>query len=97
MGPNSFVQVAVERHHAGRKERVHHRPREETTQVCLEETQHLGFVGLSGKNRKTNQVNVCQSVGSKLIQQENDSWFSTFGTDTILKSVEYINIHPLNQ
>lgn len=77
-GPNSFGQVAVELHHAGRKEGIHHRPREKTTQVCLEETQHLGFVGFSERKWKTNQISLCQSVRPKLIQQENSSRFSTF-------------------
>lgn len=46
-GFNRLGQVAVELSHAGGEERVNHRAREEATQVCVEETEHLGFVGFS--------------------------------------------------
>ena len=51
-GFDSFGKVAVELGHAGGEERVDHRAREEAAQVCLEEAEHLGFVGLSGRNTR---------------------------------------------
>lgn len=52
---DSLGQVAVELGHAGGEERVHHRAREEAAQVCLEEREDLGFVGLpaSESNKHT--------------------------------------------
>ncbi len=47
-GFDSLGQVAVELSHAGGEERVDHGAREEAPQVCLEETENVGFVGLSG-------------------------------------------------
>lgn len=46
-GFDSLGQVAVKLSHAGGEERVDHGAREEAPQVCLKETEHLGFVGLS--------------------------------------------------
>ena len=49
-GFDGLGQVAVELGHAGGEERVDDGAREEAAQVCLEETEHLGFVGLSGNS-----------------------------------------------
>lgn len=51
-GFDSLGQVAVELGHAGGEERVDHGARQEAAQVCLEETEHLGFVGLSADKRE---------------------------------------------
>lgn len=51
-GSDSLGQVVVEAGHAGRKEGVDDRAGQEAPQVCLEETQNEGFVGLPEKNKQ---------------------------------------------
>lgn len=65
-GFDSLRQVAVELGHAGGEERVDHGAREEAPQVCLEETEHLGFVGLSGNGaEETHERNFNTKTRSK--------------------------------
>lgn len=47
--PHSLLKVGVELSHAAREEGVYHTLREVATQVCLEECDQLGFVGLPEK------------------------------------------------
>lgn len=44
--PHRLLKVGVELRHAAREEGVHHALREVATQVCLEERDQVGFVGL---------------------------------------------------
>lgn len=44
--PHRLLKVGVELSHASREEGVHHTLREVATQVCLEEGDQVGFVGL---------------------------------------------------
>lgn len=47
--PHGLLKVGVELGHAAREEGVYHALWEVATQVCLEERDQLGFVGLSEK------------------------------------------------
>lgn len=44
--PHRLLEVVVELSHASREEGVHHTLREVAIQVCLEECDQIGFVGL---------------------------------------------------
>lgn len=44
--PHRLLKVGVELSHASREEGVHHALREVAVQVCLEECDQVGFVGL---------------------------------------------------
>lgn len=47
--PHSLLKVGVELSHASREEGVHHTLRQVATQVCMEERDQVGFVGLPEK------------------------------------------------
>lgn len=44
--PHGLLKVGVELSHAAREEGVHHTLRKVAIQVCLEERDQVGFVGL---------------------------------------------------
>lgn len=76
-------QVVVELSHAGRKERVDDRAREQAPQVRLEERVHLSFVGFPGKNKHKNQSEMVSSelterfVRNKNVIERHDDLFSS--------------------
>lgn len=47
--PHGLLKVGVELSHAAREEGVYHALREVAAQVCLEEGDQIGFVGLPEK------------------------------------------------